>query len=360
MPKKVLHVHFWDDIRNTASSVEKVIMAFAENAQDWQHAVACRPRDNASLPPLNYRGVSVFPFQESTILNRIFNKLFRLDIFTYPQLARLINREHPDVVHIHNRQDKVDQLVAKLNYQPRVVVHYHRHFRQPSIPSSADLFVYPSNATRLYMEKMGAAPDKGMVLHNPLTSDLMSQLAQGAFIQEPVRPLRFLFGGGANPVKGGKELLSAFRLWERADASLLMVGNGAEVWADCGDSRVHVHGGLDSAAFLRLMNESDVVLMPSHTEAFGLIAQEAMCMRKPLVTTRVDGLAELVPSDGAIVVEPGSVESLLVGLEVAYQVCMNPDRHQQLTEKAYRAMQSFDPKNIVCQLEHDIYEGNPS
>ncbi len=52
---------------------------------------------------------------------------------------------------------------------------------------------------------------------------------------------------------------------------------------------------------------SDVVVMPSRDEPFGLVAVEAMAAGRPLVVARVGGLPEVCATDGVMWVESGDV-----------------------------------------------------
>lgn len=59
---------------------------------------------------------------------------------------------------------------------------------------------------------------------------------------------------------------------------------------------------------------ADVVAMPSRREPFGIVGAEAMSARKPLVASRVDGLAELVGEDGGVLVPPDDSGALAEAL----------------------------------------------
>jgi glycosyltransferase involved in cell wall biosynthesis len=59
-----------------------------------------------------------------------------------------------------------------------------------------------------------------------------------------------------------------------------------------------------------LLAAADVVVVPSAWEGQPLIVQEALRAGRPLVATRVGGIAELTGDDGARLVPPGDPEAL--------------------------------------------------
>lgn len=138
-------------------------------------------------------------------------------------------------------------------------------------------------------------------------------------------PLRLLYVGNLEPVKGPDLLLDALeRLQARGIAlDVGIVGDGSLAAplrrrADALRShRITFHGRLVGDAVDRLYLWSDLVVIPSRFESFSLVLLEAMASRRPVVATNVGGVPEIA-RDGrnAILVgpTPGAIEQGILRL----------------------------------------------
>jgi len=121
-----------------------------------------------------------------------------------------------------------------------------------------------------------------------------------------VTPPRLLVVGRLAPEKGVDIALSAFARVRSAFpvARLVIGGDGPERErlrrrADdlgVGDA-VDFPGRVAPAEVLGLLDAASLVLLPSRSETFGLVAIEAALMQRPVVASRVGGLCEVV-ADG--------------------------------------------------------------
>ena len=164
-------------------------------------------------------------------------------------------------------------------------------------------------------------------------------------------------------VKRVKDVVRVFARMRRAmPAVLVMVGDGPErVDAEhearelgvAGD--VRFLGRLDSVA--SLLQASDLFVLPSQTESFGLAALEAMACGAPVVATRAGGLPEVVDDGVNGILEPvGSVEAM--GRR-AVELLRDPPRYQAMRQAAIAKAGEFSADRVVPMYEalyHEVLE----
>jgi N-acetyl-alpha-D-glucosaminyl L-malate synthase BshA len=161
-------------------------------------------------------------------------------------------------------------------------------------------------------------------------------------------------------VKRVRDVVRIFaRVRKAMPATLLMLGDGPDR-ADAErearelqiDRDVRFLGRIDSMA--ELLQATDLFLLPSQTESFGLAALEAMACGAPVVATRVGGLPEVI-EDGVngILEPPGSVEAMA---RRAVDLLRDPARHQRMAEAALARAQEFSAERIVPMYEA-LYTG---
>ena len=118
-------------------------------------------------------------------------------------------------------------------------------------------------------------------------------------------------------VKRVRDVVRVFTRIRRAmPATLLMIGDGPDREDAEREARelevaddVRFLGRLDSVA--TLLQASDLFLLPSQSESFGLAALEAMACGVPVVASRAGGLPEVIDDGVHGILEPvGSVEAM--------------------------------------------------
>jgi len=156
-------------------------------------------------------------------------------------------------------------------------------------------------------------------------------------------------------VKRVKDVVRVFSRIRRAmPATLLMVGDGPERDDAEREARdlavaqdVRFLGRIDTVA--PLLQQSDLFVLPTQAESFGLAALEAMACGVPVVGSRAGGLPEVVEDGKSGILEPpGSVEAM--GRR-AIELLRDPERHRAMAAAAAERALLFDADRIVPMYE---------
>jgi glycogen synthase len=186
-------------------------------------------------------------------------------------------------------------------------------------------------------------------------------LAQFPVGAAPPNPRQILFVGRLVPQKGVEVLIRAFGavLHRYPDATLVVAGDGQqrlylERLARFLGVRRHVSfvGWRNREQVAELYRDCAVVCIPSRYEPFGIVALEAMASGRPVVASRVGGLAEVVDDASGFTVEAGDHLDLAGRL-----AALLADRRlaEALGTAARRHAEQFD-WSVIAHRTAQIYE----
>ena len=99
-------------------------------------------------------------------------------------------------------------------------------------------------------------------------------------------------------------------------------------------------------ALIEPLNASDIFLMPSQSESFGLSALEAMACGKPVISSSVGGLPELIlHNETGYIAEFGDTDRMA---KYAIELLTNEKKYKNFAKNSRsRAVNSFDKKLIL-------------
>ena len=157
------------------------------------------------------------------------------------------------------------------------------------------------------------------------------------------------------PLKRIKDVITVFeKISSQVSSRLLMVGEGPEKSEAM--AYVNKNGLNEKILFLGNSNEidkilcySDLFLLPSEMESFGLVALEAMANGVPVISSNAGGLSE-VNRHGVtgFLSEIGNVTSMA---ENALKLLLEDDKLKQFKKQAKEQAQLFDIDIVVKQYK---------
>ena len=157
-------------------------------------------------------------------------------------------------------------------------------------------------------------------------------------------------------VKRAEDVIKMFNFLVREIPSkLLMVGDGPERQKCeelCRDLKI-----CDNVKFLgkqeaveELFAISDLMVLPSESESFGLAALEAMACQVPVVSSNAGGLPELIVEDeNGYMCDVGDVRAMA---EAAKKILSSDQTLSEFKKNAYKTAQKFDIEVILPQYEN--------
>jgi len=161
-------------------------------------------------------------------------------------------------------------------------------------------------------------------------------------------------------VKRTEDVIRIFaKVVEKIPSKLLMVGDGGER-TEC-EQLARDLGVSDNVRFLgkqdaieEILSVSDLFLMPSQSESFGLAALEAMACKVPVISSNAGGLPELnVDGVTGFLKEIGDIDGMA---ESAIYILEDEQRLQTFKENALARAKQFDLSNILPKYENYYIE----
>ncbi|PWA12347.1 N-acetyl-alpha-D-glucosaminyl L-malate synthase BshA [Pueribacillus theae] len=145
---------------------------------------------------------------------------------------------------------------------------------------------------------------------------------------------------------------------ERIQAKLLLVGDGPDL--STVSHLVDELGLRNNVLFLgkqenvaEILSISDLLLLPSEKESFGLVLLEAMACKVPVIATAVGGIPEVVVhNETGFLSQIGDIESMA---RYAIRLLTDEALHKTFSENAYSRVHSHFHSEIIVNEYEKIY-----
>ncbi|MBP5295935.1 MAG: glycosyltransferase family 4 protein, partial [Bacteriovoracaceae bacterium] len=278
-----------------------------------------------------------------------------------------------DVIHAHDWMTFLAGIEAKKVSGKPLVVHVHAtefdrsgEFNNPDIYSlekygmqQADQVVTVSHRMKnIIVHKYGIDPNKVQVVYNAVEKDDMSQLNQLSQLSAKRNKI-VLFLGRITMQKGPEYFIEAANivLQKMQNVHFVMAGSGdmatkmiEKMAAMRMIDRFHFTGFLKEPERERLFAMSDLYIMPSVSEPFGITPLEAMKHDIPVIISKQSGIAEIL-GDSVIKIDFWDTHKLA---QAIIDVLSNPQMTQTMIENNRRTLEQIDWKYSAQHLL-DVY-----
>jgi glycosyltransferase involved in cell wall biosynthesis len=254
-------------------------------------------------------------FQRKVVFSGVYgNSLFE-EVNLYGLLGRTIAKQHDfDVIHAHDWMTYSAGIEAKEETGKPLVCHIHAtefdrtgekvntiiYEYEKKGMQAADLVVAVSNLTRqTVIDKYGIPPEKVVTIHNAVEPNTKNTQRIETGYKEKI----VTFLGRITFQKGPEYFIEAAAQVLKYDPNIRFVMAGSGDLLPRSVRRVaqlklgtnfHFTGFLKGAEVDKMLAMSDVFVMPSVSEPFGIVPLEAMRSEVPVIISKQSGVAEVL------------------------------------------------------------------
>ncbi|ASN05525.1 N-acetyl-alpha-D-glucosaminyl L-malate synthase BshA [Virgibacillus necropolis] len=307
-------------------------------------------------------------------------------VFQYPpfdlalanKMAEVIDREKLDILHVHYAMPhaicailardiaKHDvKIVTTLHGTDITVLGVDQSFKKMithGIEQSNAVTAVSNSLVKQTKEMLGITKDIDVVYNfvneNEYKKKELSGIKKEYGIKENEKVLIHI--SNFRKVKRIQDVIQTFKkVSHYIDAKLLLVGDGPEYSNTC--QLVDSLGLNDDVLFLGkqknvsdLLSISDLKLLLSEKESFGLVLLEAMACKVPCIGTAAGGIPEVIEhNETGYIVDVGDTDK---AAEYAVQLLQDDALRKQFSQNAYNRARKYFHSEIIVNQYLDIYD----
>ncbi|KOP74172.1 MULTISPECIES: N-acetyl-alpha-D-glucosaminyl L-malate synthase BshA [Priestia] len=306
-------------------------------------------------------------------------------VFQYPpydialanKMAEVINREELDILHVHYAvPHAVCAILAKQisGRNVKIVTTLHGTDitvlgEDPSLTDAIRFGIEKSDTVTAVSKSLISQtydlikPDKPIEAIYNFIDERVYQKIDSTYLKAeygiPQEEKVIIHVSNFRAVKRVTDIIKTFaKIAESIPAKLLLVGDGPEVTIICDlVSELNLRGKVlflgKQSNVEELYSMSDLMLLLSQKESFGLVALEAMACGVPCIGTNIGGIPEvIIDGETGFICELGDINTIA---DKAIYILMNDNIHKCFSDRSIEvANEKFRADLIVKQYE-DLY-----
>ncbi|MFC1721676.1 glycosyltransferase family 4 protein [Patescibacteria group bacterium] len=314
---------------NQSGGAERQLLLLAKGLKQRGHEVhivtaggdALFEMDNAGIP------YTVLPIHQNT---KSWSNFWK----SYNGIKKLVRDEGYEIIHSHHRWPAFVVGVYSWFRKIKTVSTMHVWFTSKGLKAKfsfkQNLIITVSESLKKQLtDNFQISPDEVKVIHNgmainPDYKDIDINSIYRRF-KIPADSFKFLNIGRLTEQKGQKYLLRAFREFRETtntNASLIIIGSGEleESLKNKAGEQVFFLGSLPNNETMALLNDTDVSVLSSLWEGLPMTLIEAGLFSKPMISTNVDGVKEVISSSAqGVLVPPKDTKALAEAMKKLYE-----------------------------------------
>ncbi|MGD0792411.1 MAG: glycosyltransferase family 4 protein [Terriglobales bacterium] len=225
--------------------------------------------------------------------------------------------------------------------------------------SSCNAFVVPGKSSFAYLRTLGAGEQVIFTAPNAVDNTFFATQAENArahateFREKLKLPSRFiLFVGRLVPEKGVFDLLEAYAKLEsglRSEVGLVFAGDGvsreelAQQAKRISPGMICFPGFAQREDLAGLYALAETLVLPTHSDSWGLVVNEAMACGLPIIVSSVAGCSADLVEEGwnGYVVPPQDSEKLSVAID---SLVRQPELKQRMSARSLERIRNYSPE----------------
>ncbi len=294
------------------------------------------------------------------------------------QLKKILRDEVPDILHLHLwnpgacryaflAADRKKTAIIATEHDPFPLNGIKKSIKKSTLARTDFTIAVSRDNEKKIISWYPQLEGKTAVIHNGIDLKKFSQSILHFSKQERGRIRSELFGtqpsdfvfltiAALHPRKGLMDLLEAFaQVHQKYPQTLLViVGEGPQKTAlEKKIKKLNISGAVKmlnhQTQIPQILKSSDVFILPSVKEAFGLVLLEAMAAQTPVIATKVGGIPEIIKDrQSGWLVEPSDSSALS---QKMIELMNNKPLREKLSFIGHHEVQKFDLHQMVKETE---------
>ncbi len=232
----------------------------------------------------------------------------------------------------------VDKIICASSHEKNIINNYVESSSNKVniIPLAVDTNVFHPNEMYLSREKLGIEQNSRIIL-------CVSRI-------DPVKGIDILVKSFAKLQNDKLKLMiiGGYNAPNPYQAKLLKLAKSLNL-----EENIHFVGAIPHGDLVKYYNSSDLIVIPSLYESFGLVSLEAFATEKPVIASNVGGLASTIINEvNGILFEPGDVEDLTKKINL---LLSNQSLSEQIARQAFLDVSKYSWDTATSQV-FKVYE----